>query len=129
MNRYVRPISFRPTRLEFAISSRVRGTLHWRHAAYRLPATTPSIERPRIRCLFRPRRAGGAPFPPPLDVDPPPLRALVDHLVVQDEAALLADQLAPLVIERQVAAIALGTPGDFFRLFDLLSGHSILPLR
>src|SRR5256886_15229910 len=52
MNRYVRPISLRPTRDEFAISSRVLGTLHCRHAAYRDAATTPSIDRPRIRFLF-----------------------------------------------------------------------------
>src|SRR2546425_910918 len=52
MNRYVRPISLRPTRDEFAISSRVLGTLHWRHAAYNDAATTPSIDRPRIRFLF-----------------------------------------------------------------------------
>src|SRR5438093_13327870 len=52
MNRYVRPISLRPTRDEFAISSRVLGTLHCRHAAYREAATTPSIDRPRIMLLF-----------------------------------------------------------------------------
>src|SRR5438034_9702445 len=52
MNRYVRPISLRPTRDEFAISSRVLGTLHCRHAAYSDAATTPSIDRPRIRFLF-----------------------------------------------------------------------------
>src|SRR5881409_798798 len=52
MKRYVRPISLRPTRDEFAISSRVLGTLHWRHAAYNDAATTPSIDRPRIRFLF-----------------------------------------------------------------------------
>src|SRR2546430_16543202 len=52
MNRYVRPISLRPTRDEFAISSSVLGTLHCRHAAYNDAATTPSIDRPRIRFLF-----------------------------------------------------------------------------
>ncbi|OPY27900.1 MAG: hypothetical protein A4E31_01000 [Methanomassiliicoccales archaeon PtaU1.Bin030] len=52
MKRYVRPISFLPTREELATSSRVLGTLHWRQAAYRDAATTPSMLRPRMRFLL-----------------------------------------------------------------------------
>src|SRR2546426_10850039 len=62
-------------------------------------------------------------------VDRPPLRALVDHLVVEDEPALLADHLAPLVVHGEVGAVALRTPSDFFGLFDLLGRHRFPRLR
>src|SRR5213593_4583087 len=187
MNRYVRPISLRPTRDEFAISSRVLGTLHCLHAAYRDAATTPSIDRPRIKFLFTAlrytiaavsrtfRRVAHANPPLPLpeaiqlrpvprrdrlavrvlvlppdrrreafvvdrvghrcaragpllalfDVEGPPFWPLVDHLVRQDEAAFLTDELAALVIERQVARVALGASSDFFGFFDLLCRHGL----
>src|SRR3989304_5009850 len=53
----------------------------------------------------------------------PPLRPLVDHLVVEDEPALLARELAAFVVHRQSGTVALGAPSDFFGLFDLLAGH------
>jgi len=49
MNRYVLPISFRSTSDAFEISSRVRGILYERQAAYMQEAITDSIERPRTR--------------------------------------------------------------------------------
>src|SRR5256712_12152557 len=59
------------------------------------------------------------------DVEGPPFWPLVDHLVRQDEAAFLTDELAALVIERQVARVALGASSDFFGFFDLLCRHGL----
>src|SRR3990172_6723603 len=64
-----------------------------------------------------------------LDVEGPPFRALVDHLIVEDESALLAGQLPALVVERQVPAVALGTPSDLFGFFDFLVCHRSSPGR
>src|SRR3989442_587622 len=128
MKRYVRPISLRPTRDEFAISSRVLGTLHWLHAAYNDAATTPSIDRPRDPFLvvrLGRGRACAALFLALLHEEGPPFWPLVDHLVRQDEAAFLTDELAALVIERQVARVALGASSDFFGFFDLLCRHGL----
>src|SRR5207244_10769462 len=58
-----------------------------------------------------------------LNVEGPPFRALIDHLVGEHEAALLADQLSAFVVEREVPRIALRTSSDFFGLFDLLGWH------
>src|SRR5881628_3570013 len=59
------------------------------------------------------------------DVEGPPFWPLVDHLVRQDEAAFLTDELAALIIERQVARVALGASSDFFGFFDLLCRHGL----
>src|SRR2546427_7112430 len=58
-----------------------------------------------------------------LHVEGPPFRALIDHLVGEHEAALLADQLSAFVVEREVPRIALRTSSDFFGLSDLLGWH------
>src|SRR5207247_10405881 len=55
--------------------------------------------------------------------DRAPLRTLIDHLVRQDQAALLADQRPAFVVEREVSRVALRTSSDFFGLFDLLGWH------
>src|SRR5439155_4518899 len=63
-----------------------------------------------------------------LHVERPPLGTLVDHLVVQDEATLLADQLAAFVVKGEVPRVALRASSDFFGLFDLLGRHGF-PLQ
>src|SRR3989442_1953482 len=75
----------------------------------------------------RHRGAGAGSLLALLDVERPPFRALVDHLVGQDEAALFTDELASLVVERKVARIALGASSDFFGFFDFLGRHELPP--
>src|SRR5205823_6499456 len=72
---------------------------------------------------IRHRRPGPRALLALLDIEGAPLRPLVDHLVVQHEAALLADELAAFIVERKVAGVALRASSDFFGLFDLLGWH------
>src|SRR5438876_854200 len=74
------------------------------------------------------RRAGAGALLALFHVEGPPLGALVDHLVGQDEATFFADELAALVVEREVARIAFRASSDFFGFFDLLGRHG-LPQR
>src|SRR5205807_3116695 len=85
----------------------------------------PPDRRRRSSDLDRVRHRGARPgtFLALFHVERAPLRTLIDHLVRQDEAALLADQLPAFVVEREVSRVALRTSSDFFGLFDLLGWH------
>ncbi|MBS1194373.1 MAG: hypothetical protein H6R29_305 [Methanomicrobia archaeon] len=61
------------------------------------------------------REGHGRPDPGPLDplvvVKGPPLGATVNEILVDDQAAVLADQLGPFIVVDQLPAAALGADG------------------
>ena len=65
------------------------------------------------------RGTGTGPLLSLFDIEGPPLRSLVDELVIQDETAVLADEFTPLVVADQVVAAALGADLDLFSFFSL----------
>src|SRR5205807_7618317 len=99
----------------------------WESTSRRSPcSSTQSSSRGLVVDRVGHRRPGASALLALLHVERPPLGTLVAHLVVQDEAATLADQLAAFVVKGAVPRVALRASCDFFGLIVLLGRQCLL---